>query len=802
MMVTNHPSGQRNPGAAIPRNSSTGERLRSLDEGKRGFLLYLACAIVIVLVLSLYFIIKHRAFAFVDIGIDTFSYYFPFQIAHARQLHELHTMTWSFDAGLGSYIGWLSNALVWLNALFPESWQLGLRLPTYFLRVLLAGGFMYGYLRKIGIEARISAAGALAYAFCGYAMVNGQWDTQGYAIPQLAAYLFFFECYFRNRKARYAVLAGLVVGSGAVFDTYTFTLLSVLYVVARPFLVSREDDAAPYLPSLCRYIAWAALGAMLTAVVLVPNLIYLLSSPRVSGNHSIFHSVLDSAGETTGFRLLAVELLSLFGKSMFGTASNYHGWSNWFEAPGFYVGILMLVCIPQLLGPKATRRERLMCIAGLVLWLVYITWPFMRHAVYGFGHLGFRLSTLWVSLGLLVLGVAGLRRVYRSGTWRSGLLMTIAGMVLVLLYLTIRRAHFVDFEHLALVLTFIAMYGALLWPSPSRQGMPWIPATGLVFVLACELLIFAIPPILHRHSVAMDGSSRVGSYHDGTGDALRWIRKREPENAFYRVEKTYRSVYLNDSLVQDYSGTKSYFFQGKSITRFVDKMQLPRPHPRTNYIGRMTGRPAVLDLLGVRYLLSRNRGPDKLDGMTWIGSAGKINIYRNRDAHGIGHLYRNLASEAEADKLPVTKRDALLLDTVIVPDPAEVQAGLARLDREHPRPVAGTEAQASLRKISDIHLAASVHAPQASVFLISMPFERGWQAQVDGKVAPMFRADYGLTALLLAPGQHEVALRYAVPGRALGKWLSLAALLILIGCGAIRMIAVRQRGGRREGEVV
>jgi uncharacterized membrane protein YfhO len=791
MTGPDHAGHSRGPGPEGAANAGRWPRYPR-GEDKPGFFLYLIPAIAIVLVLSLYFIIKHCAFAFVDIGIDTYSYYYALQIALTRQLHDVHTFTWSFNAGLGSYIGWISNPLIWLKALFPESWQLALRLPIYLLRLLLAGGFLYGYLRKLGIEPRISSAGALAYAFCGYAMVNGQWDTQGYVIPQLSAYLFFFECYFRSRKARYAVVAGLLVGTGAVFDTYTFALLSVLYVAARPLLVSRDDDAAPYLTSLLRYIGWAALGAMLAAIVLVPNMVYFLSSPRVTGEHSALQTVLGSAWQPVGFRLLAVELLGLFGKGTFGTGSDYQGWSNWFEAPGFYVGILMLVCIPQLLGPKATRRERWMCLIGLVLLLVYVVWPFMRYAVYGFGHTGFRLSTLWVSLGLLVLGVAGLRRIYRSGTWRMGLMMGIVFMLLLVLYLGWRRAPFIEVQHVALLFALLLIYGALLWPA--RDGMPRIPLTAVVLVLACELLIFALSPIMQRRAVASDGSSQVGSYQDGTQAALEWIRRKEPDGAFYRVEKTYRSVYLNDSLVQDYSGTKSYFFHGKSITHFVDEMDLPRPHARANYIGRMTDRPDVLDLLGVRYLLSRDRGPDKVLGMSYLGSAGNINIYRNHGAHGIGHLYHSLASEAEADKLSVAKRSEFLLDHVIVQDPYAIRNELARLDRQHGQTGAATEGGVSLRKISDVHLSASVDVPRASVLLVSMPFDAGWKAWVDDRATPLFRADYGLTALLIPPGKHEVSLRYSVPGRALGKWLSLAALLVLIGCGIFRLIAARRRG--------
>jgi uncharacterized membrane protein YfhO len=222
-------------------------------------------------------------------------------------------------------------------------------------------------------------------------------------------------------------------------------------------------------------------------------------------------------------------------------------------------------------------------------------------------------------------------------------------------------------------------------------------------------------------------------------------------------------------------------------------MKLPRTHPRIAYIGSMVGRPKILDLLGVRYVLSRNRKPDKAPDMAYVGSAGKIRVYRNNDAHTIGYLYRNLASETQADKLSIAKRDALVLDHVIVQDPDATRIRLANMNRDRPAPATNLAGYVSLRKITDIHLEANVYAPQASVFLISMPFDHGWTAWVDDQEASLFTADYGLTALLLAPGKHEVSLHYSVRGRTLGKWLSLAALLILVACGVFQAILMRRR---------
>lgn len=761
--------------------------------GNSSLLTYLAFAFGIALLLSLHYLIKGRAFAFVDIGIDTFSYYYPIQIIQAQQLRELHALTWSFQLGLGGYIGSVFNPTQLVTAWVPDDWQLAVRLPTFFGKMILAGGFFYGFLRRIRFEPPLAAIGALAFAYSSYAMINGQWDTQGLVILQLAAYLFFFESFFRRGNLWYAVAAGLTVGMGSAFNTYTFSLLSLLYLLIRPVFTSRGDDHTAFLVALLRFGCFAALGFALMLVVQLPNLLYLLDSPRVSGEHAKFTSLLDQLSGFNNTEIIGAEVVGMYGKDLLGTGNGYQGWSNYFEAPAFYVGMLMMVCAPQLLGPTAMRRERWLFIAGSVLLAAYMVWPPMRYVVYGFGHTGFRLSTLWVSTGLLVLGLAGLRRVTRSGVWRLGLIASALGIVGILLLVAWHYQEIVSTRHVALVIAFAIVYCVALWPTGTNRNT-CVSMGLLTCIFACELLLFSIPPLMQRTTVrAEDAASRVGSYEDGTRAALALVHSVDDSQEFYRIEKTYRSLYLNDALVQGYNGTKSYFFHGKSITRFVNRMELPRPFPRTNYIGSMAERPDILNLLGVKYLLSRSRKPDKNPRLEYVGHAGKIHVYRNTTAHGIGHLYHQVVGEDATSKLPVAERDALLLDHVVVESPEAIRSRLAALGRSHGDSMPAGQTRSSLRKLSDIHLEADVVAAQAGVYLIAMPFDVGWDVTVDGIPAELFRVDYGLTGLLLAPGRHRITLRYSVPGRAIGMWASLAALLILLVVGIYQLISAKRR---------
>lgn len=756
---------------------------------RRSFLLYLAYACGIAVLLSLFYLFKGRVFAFVDIGLDLFTYYYPIQIVQAHQLRQLHQLTWSFDLGLGGYIGGVFNPTQLATAWLPDAWQLAIRLPTYLLKIVLAGALFFGYLRKIRFEPGLATIGALAFCFSSYAIVNEQWD--GPLILQFAASLLLFEGYCRSRNIWYAVAAGLVVGSGAAFDIYTLGLLGVLYALIRPAFVGPEDNRGPYLSTLLGYGCWVLLGLLVTAFIQLPNLHYLFDSPRVSGDHSKFDAMVGNIWQLNSSKIVGAEIAGLFGKDLLGTGSSYRGWSNYFEAPGFYVGMLLLLCLPQLLGPKSKRREKQLCLVGLLLLAAYILWPALRHAVYGFGHNGFRQSTLWVSSGLLVLGLAGLRRVCQSGVWRRGLIVSGLLLGIVVLAIAWHMRATVSVRQLVMVISFTSVYCIVLWSW--QRGATITSVRILTAVFACELLLFSLPAMTERTTVRADGASVRGSYNDGTLAALASIRAIEQNQEFYRIEKTYQSVFLNDALVQGYSGTKSYWFHGGSITRFVDKMDLPRTNPRTNYIASMDKRTDVLSLLGVKYLLARDRKLEKTPGMLHIGNVGKIHIYRNTAAHGVGHLYGNIVAEDAANALPPAQRDKFLLDHVTVENPREIQSRLALMKRQSVDAERDAADRVILRKFTDIHLHADVDASQASALLIAMPFDTGWRAKVDNVRVDLFRADYGLTALLVPAGTHQVDLSYRVPGRKLGKWLSLAALLVLLGIGASQWITARRR---------
>jgi hypothetical protein len=71
-------------------------------------------------------------------------------------------------------------------------------------------------------------------------------------------------------------------------------------------------------------------------------------------------------------------------------------------------------------------------------------------------------------------------------------------------------------------------------------------------------------------------------------------------------------------------------------------------------------------------------------------------------------------------------------------------------------------------------------APTGSALVVSENFYPGWKATVDGRAAPIGRADYTLIGVALPAGGRTVELRFQEASYTRGKWVTLLALLVSV----------------------
>jgi hypothetical protein len=75
----------------------------------------------------------------------------------------------------------------------------------------------------------------------------------------------------------------------------------------------------------------------------------------------------------------------------------------------------------------------------------------------------------------------------------------------------------------------------------------------------------------------------------------------------------------------------------------------------------------------------------------------------------------------------------------------------------------------------------TVACPSQQLLVISESFHPGWRAEVDGKAQPVLRANGDFLGCLVAPGEHQVVLRFRPRSLCSGRIVSCLGLAMIVG---------------------
>jgi len=741
----------------------------------RGLVVLLVLQFVLCVALFGDFMAGDKVFAYYDIGNDTINGCVPSVVHLANYLRTDGWPGWSFSLGLGHSLLLGADPFNMLNAAFGADLVLQLRIWIYVLKLVLAGVFFYLFLVAAGIRAKLAVSVAMAYTFSGYAVIDGQWDGFATGLFVYALALWAIAGYMRDAAS---VRLPLVAAVALYVTMVYFDLgLFVLMVFAATLFCARDRQVV--------WRQWArgiwpllAIGALMAAPRLIPVTVQVLDSPRVS----IGTSMLGHVARINDLHTIMTELAGLFHKDILDIGNFHHGWLNYLESPGFFVGVLPLLLIAQLW--RGDRYHRRILVSGVAVVVAYFIFPGLRSAAFGLQLDYFRISTLWISILLLVMYAIALNRVQENGVDRRLLIGSALVLVFVLAALWLYFGAQLKLAHVWKIAGMGAI-ALLVMSAPRLVASGWMPVAVAGFV-AVEALLVAYPSFHQQRGIVR--AAAVG-YRDETIGALAIIRARDP--GCYRIEKTFTSVSLNDAMAQGYLGVKSYTQQGSGAVRFFSDLGLLKPIPGiVNYSNWLRGcddRFALYSFLGVRYVLSRVQ----IDwpGFARVASSSGLGIYRNEFALPLGVVYDHQLLRKRFLGLAEIVKDTALMNAAIVD---ELVPGLPQFDpsaMELPSPdwlqahYAGPARVLQNRgllidRFGNKRIEARIHSDSGGILAFAIPFAPGWTIKVDGHRSPIFRANLGMMAIQLPAGTHSIELMHAPPGLAIG--LALAALGVVL----------------------
>ena len=245
-----------------------------------------------------------------------------------------------------------------------------------------------------------------------------------------------------------------------------------------------------------------------------------------------------------------------------------------------------------------------------------------------------------------------------------------------------------------------------------------------------------------------------------------------------------RTVYSTDSYpdvsdIQDLRSANGYVPLGlapKVYTAAVGSMTYEGNVPDTTPIWAPGGH--LLDLLRVTTILFDPNATDPPPGadavLAFAGSAGGGLVrYEHQPALPDAFIVGTTRVEARGQILSA-------VDGIGAWDPSSVgllESGCGRCPTGRP----GTAGQVVEERWTDQQVSAEVVDTRSGLLILSQAWFPGWTASVDGRPAPVVRADGLLQGVPVPPGDHQVTLSYHPPGLRWGVLLTALTTTALVG---------------------
>ncbi len=216
-------------------------------------------------------------------------------------------------------------------------------------------------------------------------------------------------------------------------------------------------------------------------------------------------------------------------------------------------------------------------------------------------------------------------------------------------------------------------------------------------------------------------------------------------------------------------------------------------------------RAGVRAILSARYYfenadISKNRVFDSdegTEGYFYTDTDNGFDIFENSNFIPMGFTYEYYITESEWSDLDPEEYDLELARVLILPDEALLDMDYRPVIREltaediieHPisyyefTQECSKRAETScsiFRPDTDGFSAVTANLPEDCLVFFSVPDRKGFTCTVDGKKTPIITADYGLMAIPVSRGVHNIRVNYAPEGRNAGLLLTAIGLAALL----------------------
>lgn len=649
---------------------------------------------------------------------------------------------------------------------FTDAWSI-----LVLLQPLLAGLFMYLFVRSLGVSRVGCLISSVSFMFCGFITTWMGYATLGYAILFLPLALFSIEKYYTTNKNIFLFLLSLTIPlsffSGH-FQISLYFLAAVLVYVIYKFTMNRNMHNTLYVGLFILF------GVLLTMPQVLPSIELYLES---------FRSSFFQKGGGIPIEYAPTFLVPDF----FGNPVTRNTWFGHYAEWNAYIGFLpFMLAIYSILKIKKPQVAFLLFFGILALTLA----------------LSNPVSNFFLNLRLPVLSTSSINRIIILYSFAFA---TLAGFGYDHLFLDIKNA---KRKKIALWfgffgLIFIILWGLIILKLFVPIGKISIPKQNLILptilllasssVVACGFLFRKF-----KYSSMLSAILAVGLVTIIVFDMLRFAIKWQsfdPKNlvfpdmpttkAFSRISGTNRvfgnlggeaTIYYKLPSVEGYDALYS-----KRYGQFVGYMEkeefLESSWSVVSFPKNSKNTSKAINLLNVKYIV--HKLADDRAGWTfpyWTYPKEQFKLIYKDDIY---EFYENTKVFPHAflvGEYKVIKDEKQILKTIFSDD-FNLRREVILEDDPKIAKARGNIGDARIISYKQNDIEISVNAQSDSLLFLADSYYKGWKATVDGKSTPIFRADYTFRAVPVDKGKHTVKFAYEPRSFKFGIYLAMGGVI-------------------------
>lgn len=624
------------------------------------------------------------------------------------------------------------------------------------LQPLLAGLFLYLYLRRMRLSELAAAFGGVIFAFCGFSIAWLEWNLLGQVALWLPLILLAKEHLLAKTSYKWIIVLIFAECSaflaGHLQTFFYLALISESYLIARVIQIIHGEKQKTHFwkkawGKYYQFLIYSLIIIVVTFIQWLPTVQFVLQSARDTDQ-------LD-AWKQAGWFIPWQNLVQFFSPDFFGnpTTLNYWGVWNYGEFVG-YIGLFPLIIS---LFALFYRRDGKTFFFGILFFLsllfslptIFAQAPYLLHIPFLSTSQPTRLLFI-TDFSLSVLSALGLD-FYLKNSNKIKILYPLAFVFVIFAGLWIfvlagYKSLHIDYS--SIVVSKHNLYlptGLLIAITVFLLAYIFIKQPKIRMSLIIVLLLISVVDLFRFADKFIPFTNQ--SYLFPPTAALSYLQSQKGQ---FRIMETDSQIMPpNFSIMyhlQSLDGYDPLYLE--RYGEFIAAIQRNRPDISPPFgfnriITPKTIDSRLIDLFGVKYIMSLSDLKDKK--LTKVFTEGQTRIYKNSQAFPRVFFAQNVkvASDKNEAIKDLFNSQVNLHTTAIVEN----------WDKENMKYSTGT---ATITKYSENSITISTQNNDNSFLVLTDSFYPTWHVTIDGKENKIYRTDYTFRGVLIPSGKHRV----------------------------------------------